>query len=154
MAKAIGAIIGLALRQDAIGIFTANSNDSPHPVFTVKTFDGSLIPKTKAITLMKIVTKDHKCLSAQFDKDGQHIEFHDYENSNDEQISTDRIQRTIDRNLGTNHLFQLTQSSSHSSLLEQKDYEKAIEQAGLQPFTKLMDLTHLHDQCYNKPEST
>jgi hypothetical protein len=154
MASGIAAIIGLALRQDAIGIFTANSNDSPHPVFTVKTSDGSLISKSKAITLMKIVTKDHKCLSAQFDKDGQHIEFHDYENSNDEHTSIHRIQRTIDRNLGTNHLFQLTKSSSQSSLLEQKDYQKAIEKAGLEPFSKLIDLTRLHDQFYNKAEST
>jgi hypothetical protein len=33
MAIGIAAIIGLALRQDAIGIFTANNNDSLYAIF-------------------------------------------------------------------------------------------------------------------------
>ena len=154
VARGTAAIIGLALRQDAIGIFTDNSNDSPHPVFTVTTSDGSLITKTKSMQLMKIVTKNYKCLSSQFDQDGQYIEFHDFQNSNDQQISTHHIEQTINRNLGTNHLFQLKKSSSHSSLLEKQDYEKAIKEADLEPFSTIIKLTRLHDELYDISEST
>ena len=43
----LAAIIGLVLRQDAVGIFIDNDGGLSHPVFTLSTRDSSLIEKNR-----------------------------------------------------------------------------------------------------------
>jgi hypothetical protein len=154
MAKGLAAIIGLVLRQDAIGIYTDNNDGFSHPVFTISTSDSSLFTKSDALLLMKKLTEHCTCFSAQFDEKGENIELHDFSNTEDQPISIERIQTIINRYFGTTNLFHITKSIGQSDLLEKKDYQNAINQAGRDSFNKLIELTRLHDDLYSKPEST
>jgi len=94
------------------------------------------------------------CLSAQFDENGENIELNGFANTNDKPISTGRIQTIIKRYFGRTNLFHITKSIGQSDHLEKKDYQNAINQAGLDSFNKLIELIRLHDDLYSKPEST
>lgn len=150
LAKGLAAIIGLSLRQDAIGIFAGDNDGFSHPVFTLSTCDGSLIEKADALILMKVITKHCSALASQFDEYGQNIELHDFENTNDTTVSIKRIQTIINRYFGMNNEFRITKDIGHSELLESDNYENAIKQAGLDLPSKLIALTRLHDDLYGK----
>jgi hypothetical protein len=154
MAQGLAAIIGLALRQDAIGIYTNNNDGYSHPVFTISKSDGALFTENDGLILMNRVTNYCKGLSAQFDENGRNIEFHDFENTIDESVSIEDIKFIINKYSGPKNLYQVTKAIRQSSLLEKEDYQNAINKAGFDSFSKLIELTRLHDGLYDKSEST
>ena len=151
-AKGLAAIIGLALRQDAIGIFADDNDGFSHPVFTLSKCDGSLIEKADALILMKVITKHCPALASQFDEYGRNIELHDFENNNDTTVSIKRIQTIINRYFGMNNKFRIKKDIGHSELLESDNYQSAIKQADLDSPSKLIELTRLHDDLYGKTQ--
>jgi hypothetical protein len=153
MANGVAAIVGLALRQAAIGIYTNSDDGFSHPVVTVSMPDG-LNTEADILKLMKEVTEGCPCLSAQFDENGENIEFHDFGSENDKSISIEYIQTIISSYCGATDLFQVTKSTSNSYLLEKEDYQVAINRAGLQSYSALIELTRSHDYSYDKLKST
>jgi hypothetical protein len=150
IARGLAAIIGLAFRQDAIGIYTNNDDVPTHPVFTVTKSDNSLFTQEETLILMKRITKPCTSLSGQFDKNCRNIELHDFENKNDKSLQ--QIQIITNHLVG--NLYHITESTGQSDLLEKDQYQNAINQAGFQSFSKLIELTRLHDDLYRKSEST
>jgi hypothetical protein len=152
IAKGLAAIIGFAFRQGAIGIYSDNSNDPPHPVFTITSSDNSYITKTVTRRIIEIISMDYKDLSAQFDEHGQELEFHDFQGKYDMKITVQALNNIVNGYF-KNAFFQVNDSIGRSSLLEKKDYEEEIKQAGLECLYNLIKMTRLHDESYNKPRS-
>lgn len=149
LARGLAAIVGLALRQDAIGIYTDELDDSlSHRVFTISSSCNSPISKHKALKLMKKIIKHYEYLSAQFDEYGQAIEFHDFGHEYKEQNLIEELQITINEYFEKD-LFEVKESVGKSFLLEKKDYEEASKQAQLVQLSELIKLTRLHDKLYN-----
>lgn len=152
LAKGIAAIIGLALRQDAIGIFPGDNSGFLHPVFTLSKCDGSLIEKTDALILMKVITKHCSALASQFDQNGRNIELHDFGSTNETTVSIRRLQAIINRYFGMNNEFRIEKDIGSSELLESDNYQTVIEKAGLGGLSALINLTHLHNDLYGKTQ--
>ena len=123
MAYGWAAIIGLALRQDAIGVY--NDDSLPHRIFTVSSSCNATISNRKALKLMKKITKKYEYLSAQFDESGQLIQFHDFEDKYKEQRLIEQLQIDVNKYF-ENDLFVVKESISKSNLLEKKEYDEAI----------------------------
>lgn len=151
IAKGLAALIGLALRQDAIGIYFNGGNGVFHSVFTISKLDDLLITKDDALKLMVEISEHYKCLSGQFDAYGKNLEFHDFENSLDKSISIERIKKIINKYYGKDNLFHITKTIGQSDLLEKGDYKSAIDKAGFQPFSKLIELIQRQGDLYDKP---
>jgi hypothetical protein len=152
-AKGYAALIGYALKQAAIGIFNNDMNDDLHDFFIVLSSSGSSISNDQALQLMLNVTNQYQSLTAQFDAKGQAPEFHNFEGNNLQEIPVDDLS-TIINNYSENDLLQVKKSTGKSSLLEKKDYEEAINKAGLQQQRCLIDLVRLDDKLFNASEST
>jgi hypothetical protein len=147
------ALIGYALKQAAIGIFNNDMNDDVHDFFIVLSSSGSSISNDQALELMLNVTDQYQSLTAQFDAKGQAIEFHNFDGNNLQEIPVDDLS-TIINNYSEKDLLQVKKSTGKSSLLEKKDYEEAINKAGLQQQRCLIDLVRLDDKLFNASEST
>jgi hypothetical protein len=148
MANGLAAIIGLALRQDAIGIYSDNSDDSlSHRVFTISSSSNSTFSNRKALRLMKKIIKTYEYLSAQFDASGQSIEFHDFEDKYKEQTLVEELQIIINKYF-ENNSFEVKESNGKSKLFGKDDYEEAINEAKLVQLSELIKLTRLEDESY------
>ncbi|UJR29279.1 hypothetical protein I4U23_010493 [Adineta vaga] len=150
MIMGIAALIGVALRQDAIGVFA--DHYPPHRVFTVKSRDPSLAKGQKALQLMDTIVRSHDNLCGQFDATGEYLEFHEFENSALSITTIQALENTIRRH-GTHEPYEITESVSQSDLLEKKNYENAIKKANLEMYLDMINLTRASDKLYNKIES-
>jgi hypothetical protein len=154
MVKGLASIIGHALQQDAIGIYSDSDEGFPHPVFTISTSDGSLFTQNDAFILMKQIPKHCPGLAGQFDKHGRNIELHNFENASEKPLSIQRIKTIINIYFGINNLFRITESIDKSDLLEKEDYQHFIQQTDLELSSLCNELIQLHYNLYGEPQST
>ena len=151
LAKGLAAVLGIALKQAAVGIFTHDDEIPSHPMFTISTSDTPFTEREQ-IVLIKLITENCTHLSAQFDKSGENLEFHDFCNEKHHSISFDEIQTVINKYYEPKNLFLIKANRSRSELLEEKDYENAINEADLQVCGKMIKLTQASDDLYDKPQ--
>ena len=158
--EGMAAILGQIFQQDAVGIFDEEDDYRALPIGTnIDTFsihqlfvisalegeEGSPIPGTDARIIMKIIREHYPFLSGQFGRTNQTIELHDFGNEGTG-ITVNHIQRILTaRNLS----YQVTRGEAKSELLEQQNYDKAIEQAGFELLADVIELVRLQDTVHN-----
>lgn len=149
MISGLGALFGMAFRQDAVGVFTCHTDDKdqPHNIFLVTRLDGSPITVGEALKIVKPVCTSFKMLSAQRDETGASMEFHDYCNKTQPGTSTNLFQLLSNSSRG-HTCYRVLEGDAKSFLVNKEDYHQAIEKAGLTSFELIIQMCRVHSKAY------